>query len=93
MYMLRKQLYINEEQERTLKRRSKDLGLSEAELVRRALDAVLRGDGNALARPSGGDAIQAFIDEAERIAGTVTLWSPLNRDDLYAERVDRRTQQ
>src|SRR5437879_531255 len=45
MYMVRKQLYISDDQERQLKRRAGDLGVSEAELVRRALDGVLRSAG------------------------------------------------
>ena len=38
---VRKQLSVTPEQDRALKRRSRELGVSEAELVRRALDAAL----------------------------------------------------
>jgi hypothetical protein len=36
----RKQLYIGEEHERTLKARARELGVSEAEVVRRMLDGL-----------------------------------------------------
>jgi hypothetical protein len=39
--MIRKQLYLDEAQDKALKQRARELGLSEAEIVRRALDAVL----------------------------------------------------
>jgi len=39
--MVRKQLYISEEHERALKARARELGVSEAELVRRMLDGLL----------------------------------------------------
>jgi len=42
MYMVRKQLYISDEQEQLLKRRAHELGTTEAELMRRALDLLLR---------------------------------------------------
>jgi len=38
VYMVRKQLYISEEHERALKARARELGVSEAESVRRMLD-------------------------------------------------------
>jgi len=39
--MIRKQLYISEEHERALKARARELGISEAELVRLMLDGLL----------------------------------------------------
>jgi hypothetical protein len=41
MRMVRKQLHIEERQDKALKRRAKKLGISEAEVVRAALDAAL----------------------------------------------------
>lgn len=40
--MVRKQVYLDEAQDRALKRHARELGVSEAEVVRRALDAVLQ---------------------------------------------------
>jgi hypothetical protein len=39
--VIRKQLYISDEHERALKARARELGISEAELVRRMLDGLL----------------------------------------------------
>ena len=39
--VVRKQFYISEEHERALKARARELGVSEAELVRRMLDGLL----------------------------------------------------
>lgn len=49
--MIRKQLYISEAHERALKKRARELGISEAELVRRLLDRLLLegDDGDVLA--------------------------------------------
>jgi hypothetical protein len=41
--VIRKQLYISDEHERALKARARELGVSEAELVRRMLDGLLLG--------------------------------------------------
>jgi hypothetical protein len=38
--VVRKQLYISDEHERALKARARELGVSEAELVRRMLDSA-----------------------------------------------------
>lgn len=40
--MIRKQVYITEPQDRALKRQAQARGVSEAELVRQALDVLLR---------------------------------------------------
>ena len=41
--MIRKQVYIEPEQEELLKRRSKELGISEAALIRQAIDRLRPG--------------------------------------------------
>jgi hypothetical protein len=41
VYVVKKQLYISEEHERALKARARELGISEAELVRLMLDGLL----------------------------------------------------
>jgi hypothetical protein len=41
VYVVKKQLYISEEHERALKAKARELGVSEAELVRRMLDGLL----------------------------------------------------
>jgi hypothetical protein len=68
--MLRKQLYISDEHERALKARASELGVSEAELVRRLLDGLLLGDegGSGLARAGAAEALERFLEEADRLA-------------------------
>ena len=88
MYVVRKQLYIDERQERALKRRAKSLGVTQAELVRRALGLLLGDRGALLVRLP--PALQAFLRRARRVAARHTLESPrVVREDLYAEREDR----
>ena len=49
VYVVRKQLYISEEHERAPKARARELGVSEAELVRLMLDGLLlEGEGEGL---------------------------------------------
>lgn len=66
--MIRKQLYIEEHQDAALKRRARELGISEAELVRRALDDLLEPRPGA--RPGGREAraLEDLFGEADAIA-------------------------
>lgn len=49
--MIRKQIYIAEEQDALLKRAAEAAGVSEAEIIRQALDARLLGQVTTPARP------------------------------------------
>lgn len=63
--MVRKQFYLEGDQVKALKRKAGDIGVSEAEVIRRALDAAL-GRGSAstgLAR----SALEAFFANTENI--------------------------
>ncbi len=62
MTMIRKQLYIDPLQDALLKRKAQELGLSEAELVRRALEIAL----NEKQKPinSNSSILQAVLDDA-----------------------------
>ncbi|MFO8150665.1 MAG: hypothetical protein R6T93_10225 [Trueperaceae bacterium] len=92
--MIRKQLYIEPHQEEALKRRSRELGVSEAELVRRALDAALAGDPATLRHPGQAHAAERLVATLDRIARTGAVApEAYDREGLYAERVsalDRR---
>ena len=84
--MVRKQLYIDDRHERDLKRRARELGVSEAELVRRALDAALAGE--AVRRPLHPERADAMRRLRERWrAPTSRLAGSFERDALYAERI------
>jgi hypothetical protein len=83
MTMIRKQLYIDPHQDAALKRKARELGLSEAELVRRALDAILTESTPAApARPS---VLQALLEDAQALS--VSHPAPegyvFKRDDAY----------
>ncbi len=83
MTMIRKQLYIDPQQDAALKRKARDLGLSEAELVRRALDAALLEPQHSVTpRPS---VLQALLEDALAFSRThqPTDGYTYNREDAY----------
>ncbi len=88
MYMIRKQLYITEEQEFRLKRQAQQLGVSEAELMRRALDLALGSEVPVLPESMRRAAVKALLDDADQIVKDLqpTLPGGLHRDDTYEER-------
>lgn len=91
MYMVRKQLYIADDQERRLKRRARELGVSEAELVRRALDAALADEGAALPRPDRDETAAGLLATIERVARRSAFppgWK-FSRQEAYSERERR----
>lgn len=95
MYMMvRKQLYLEARQDRALKRRAKELGVSEADVVRAALDAALR-EPSAIATallPSRERALRSLLDGAREIAAAHRITEPRYvRDELYEERESRWT--
>jgi hypothetical protein len=68
--VIRKQLYMTDEHGRALKARAKELGISEAELVRRMLDGLLlEGEGRGgLAGADAAEALEGFLKETDRLA-------------------------
>jgi hypothetical protein len=90
VYVVRKQLYISEEHERALKARARELGVSEAELVRRMLDRLLLDEegGRGLAGAGAGDALEDFLEEADRLAHSHRFPEGyvFYRDELYEDR-------
>lgn len=90
MYMMvRKQLYIEQGQERALKRRAKALGVSEADLVRQALDALLQGERDTYTAPGSRDALHEFLDRASQVADAQRDLPRYRREDIYEERESR----
>jgi len=89
--MIRKQLYITEAQAEALTARARDLGISEAELIRRALDAFLT------ASPAESSQRQPALDRL--LAHTRDLANlhrlretgKWNREELYADRLQHVT--
>ena len=91
VYVIRKQLYISDEHERALKARTKDLDVSEAELVRRMLDGLLldKEGGRELAGAGAAEALEGFLEEAERPAEAHRFQRGyvFDRNELYEDRV------
>ncbi len=86
--MVRKQVYIEPEQEELLKRRSRELGVSEAALIRRGIEQAARVPAaRALDRRAWEEA-RRFILERLAISAPQTgrTWT---RDELYEERLER----
>lgn len=86
--MVRKQLYISEEHERALKVRAREMGVSEAELVRGLLDRLLLNDDSHIAVTFGrAEAVRDFLESVDRIADTRSLPEgySFDREELYGE--------
>jgi hypothetical protein len=88
--VIRKQLYISDEHERALKARAKELGVSEAELVRWMLDGLLLDGegGGGLAGVGAAEALDGFLEEADRLAEShrFPAGCVFFRDELYEDR-------
>ena len=69
------------EQDRALKRRSRELGVSEAELVRRALDAALADQVGAVSPV--GSPLDELLANTRRLAEGRRLKGGWDRDALY----------
>lgn len=89
--MVRKQIYLPKRQETLLKRLAKLRGMSEAEIIRSALEDLLRGGG---ARPVQPDP-EAWA-RARRVMLSLQAEGPLpnrrrswTRDELYEVRLGR----
>jgi len=87
--MLRKQIYIPERQQTQLKRLSKQRGVSEAEVIRQAIEREMLFTET---RPLSGDhsALEEFIRFGlSRRAKQDTTGRAWTRDELYEERISR----
>lgn len=84
--MVRKQIYIEPEQEELLKRRARELGVSEAELIRQGIDQVSHV---LAALPLDREAWQdelAFIRKRARSQKALGGQRSWTREELYEER-------
>ena len=83
-------MYISDEHERALKAKARELGVSEAELVRRMLDGLLLdGDGGSgLARAGAVRALEGFLEGTDLLAESHRFPEGylFSRDELYEDR-------
>jgi hypothetical protein len=84
--MVRKQVYIEPGQDRFLKRRANELGVTEAELICRAIDYLAQSPARTRIDPEGWAAVIASMEERARLptTGERRSW---RRKDLYEERL------
>ncbi len=89
--MVRKQIYIPKYQEMRLKRMAKVRGVSEAEIIRQALDQHLSGGGSQPFQPD-----PKAWEEALKFMHELRARGPLpnrrrnwTREELYEERMNR----
>lgn len=86
--MIRKQVYIDARRERLLKRQARQLGVTEAELIRRGIDLL---DSAPVVRPMRERDLrdyEALVRERMkmRVPQTGRAWT---REELYEERLAR----
>jgi hypothetical protein len=88
--MIRKQIYIQKSQEERLKKVAETRGVSEAEIIRRALEMELRSIGY---RPAydleAWGRIYKFLQEMEKRGPVPQRKRDWTREDLYEERMKR----
>jgi hypothetical protein len=88
--MIRKQIYIQRRQDALLKRLSKARGLSEAEIIRQAIERELAGAPaqNVATDHSAWQELVAFLEARDKTAvgRQPYRW---NREEIYAERENR----
>jgi len=89
--MVRKQFYILKRQDELLKRLAEARGVSEAEIVRQAIEREVAGTTSqrAAIERSAWQEVVAFVEarQAAGIRGQPYRW---NREEIYAERENRR---
>jgi len=89
--MIRKQLYITEGQDEVLKDQARKLGISEAELARRALSEFLaERSPKASTRP---EALRVLLDRTRSLSENHRLASGyrFDREDLYGDRIGQQS--
>ena len=89
-HMIRKQIYLAKRQEQILKRLARARGVSEAEIIREAIDRQAAGTGGHSAAPDP-EALEKVVQFAlaRRRHGSSGQSRKFNREELYAERLSR----
>jgi hypothetical protein len=86
--MIRKQIYIESRQDNSLKKQARDLGVTEAEVIRRAIDRQMASIRLSIRDLKGWEREKAFI--TKRMAkGQVSGRRQWKREDAYEARLMR----
>ena len=84
---------VEPEQDRLLKRRAAEPGVTESDLIRRGIDQVTRMGVHPPRDSAAGQRLIALLDELDRRSAGVTTAPDdrykLSRDDVYDERLRR----
>ena len=86
--MIRKQVYIEPMQDTVLKKRSLMLGITEAEVIRRAIDTQVVFMRSGVRDLEAWEREKAFISE-RMTGGLVSGGRKFRREDAYEERLSR----
>ena len=86
--MVRKQVYLEPRQEISLRRRAEELGISQAELLRRCIDGIGMSSSAMPRDVTAWEEAKAYIEDRMNIEAPQTsrTWT---RDELYDERLKR----
>lgn len=89
--MIRKQVYIEERHDRLLKRRAKQQGVTEAEVIREALDRADAGGSRASypSDPAAGRKAISFMRSLAKRQRKAPAGRGWTRESLYDERIGR----
>jgi len=89
--MVRKQFYIHKRQHILLKRLSQARGVSEAEIVRQAIEREVTGESSLPPLPdrAAWDEIQAFVEARKALGSEGDEPYQWKREDAYTERESR----
>jgi Arc/MetJ-type ribon-helix-helix transcriptional regulator len=86
--LIRKQIYIEPEQDAVLKRRARELGVSESEVIRRGIETLVEDEELEEQRAAAlAELMKMWAERSKLIVPqTGRTWT---RDDLYEERFER----
>jgi hypothetical protein len=87
--MIRKQVYIEPRHDRMLKRRASQRGVTEAELIREALDSIEIGMVPQEVDAAAGRKALAFMRSLPASHGGASRGRTWTRESLYEDRVGR----
>jgi hypothetical protein len=89
-HMVRKQIYIQRRQQAMLRRLARLRGMSEAEIIRQAIEREVETRATK-ALPGDSGALQSFLKFARsrQPGGSTAARRTWKRDDLYEERLNR----
>jgi hypothetical protein len=87
--MVRKQIYLEAEQAALLKQRTNELGMSEADLIRRCIDQLIAGSAILPLDASAWRDEYTFVRERSRVQKALGKQRSWTREELYDERLQR----